>query len=190
MVHFVRFCYILCLVSVSAPFVLLLLDDATEPRCKLCRKKTMHSISRYSFQTTGEFDFNTFSFLSGCQTLLPVVLSFQYHNDLDPTRHRRPTAGAHMFAIARYVGNPMISLSYILWNISVSGKCALMVDMVGPCDDQNDDDQDSNPPRLGRAPLLPTPRIRQPSLTHLHRHGTDLRQLQQLPMPVFRLRRR
>ena len=71
----------------------------------------------------------------------------------------------------------------------MSGKCALMVDMVGPCDDQNDDDQDSNPPRLGRAPLLPTPRIRQPSLAHLHRHSTDLRQLQQLPMPVFRLRR-
>ena len=57
-------------------------------------EKTMHSISRYSFQTTGEFDFNTFSFLAGCQTLLPVVLTFQYHNDLDPTRHRRPTAGA------------------------------------------------------------------------------------------------
>ena len=31
-----------------------------------------------------------------------------------------------IFAIARWVGSPMSSLSYILWNISVSGKCALM----------------------------------------------------------------
>jgi hypothetical protein len=31
-----------------------------------------------------------------------------------------------IFAIARWVGNPMSSLSYILWNISVSGKCCLM----------------------------------------------------------------
>jgi hypothetical protein len=31
-----------------------------------------------------------------------------------------------MFAIARWVGSPMVSLSYILWNIAVSGKCAMM----------------------------------------------------------------
>lgn len=31
-----------------------------------------------------------------------------------------------MLAMARWVGNPMTSLSYIFWNISVSGKCALM----------------------------------------------------------------
>lgn len=35
-----------------------------------------------------------------------------------------------VLAIARWVGNPMTSLSYIFWNISVSGKCALMVDMA------------------------------------------------------------
>jgi hypothetical protein len=33
---------------------------------------------------------------------------------------------ATVLAIARWVGNPMTSLSYIFWNISVSGKCALM----------------------------------------------------------------
>ena len=31
-----------------------------------------------------------------------------------------------MLAICRWVGSPMASLSYILWNIKVSGKCALM----------------------------------------------------------------
>jgi hypothetical protein len=31
-----------------------------------------------------------------------------------------------MLALARWVGSPMSSLSYILWNISVTGKCALM----------------------------------------------------------------
>ncbi|KAE9968932.1 hypothetical protein EG327_010873 [Venturia inaequalis] len=35
-----------------------------------------------------------------------------------------------VLAIARWIGNPMTSLSYIFWNISVSGKCALMVDMA------------------------------------------------------------
>ncbi|KAF1815347.1 hypothetical protein P152DRAFT_446422 [Eremomyces bilateralis CBS 781.70] len=41
-----------------------------------------------------------------------------------------------MFALARWVGSPMASLSYILWNISVSGKCALMVDMSIPYDER------------------------------------------------------
>lgn len=40
-----------------------------------------------------------------------------------------------ILAIARWVGNPMSSLSYILWNISVSGKCALM-GKVSTCDYQ------------------------------------------------------
>jgi hypothetical protein len=31
-----------------------------------------------------------------------------------------------MYAIARWFGSPMCSLSYILWNISVTGKCAMM----------------------------------------------------------------
>ncbi|KAF2141988.1 uncharacterized protein K452DRAFT_24394 [Aplosporella prunicola CBS 121167] len=35
-----------------------------------------------------------------------------------------------VLAIARWVGSPMASLSYILWNMKVSGKCALMVDMA------------------------------------------------------------
>lgn len=31
-----------------------------------------------------------------------------------------------VLAIARWVGSPMASLAYILWNIKVSAKCALM----------------------------------------------------------------
>ncbi|KAF1919512.1 hypothetical protein BDU57DRAFT_469628 [Ampelomyces quisqualis] len=34
------------------------------------------------------------------------------------------------FAIARWVGSPVASLSYVLWNIKVSAKAALMVDMA------------------------------------------------------------
>ncbi|KAF2093584.1 hypothetical protein NA57DRAFT_47952, partial [Rhizodiscina lignyota] len=37
-----------------------------------------------------------------------------------------------MLAIVRWVGSPMASLSYILWNIKVTGTCALMVDMSVP----------------------------------------------------------
>ncbi|KAF2816347.1 uncharacterized protein BDZ99DRAFT_407064 [Mytilinidion resinicola] len=39
-----------------------------------------------------------------------------------------------MLAILRWLGSPMSSLSYILWNIKVSGKCALIVDMSVPYD--------------------------------------------------------
>lgn len=35
-----------------------------------------------------------------------------------------------IFSLARWVGSPMASLSYILWNIKVSGKCALLVDLA------------------------------------------------------------
>lgn len=35
-----------------------------------------------------------------------------------------------VLALCRWVGNPIAALSYILWNIKVTGKCALMVDMA------------------------------------------------------------
>jgi hypothetical protein len=34
--------------------------------------------------------------------------------------------------MCRYIGSPLASLSYILWNIKVTGKCALMLDMATP----------------------------------------------------------
>jgi len=40
-----------------------------------------------------------------------------------------------IFSMARWVGSPMASLSYILWNIKVSGKCALLVDLATPFDE-------------------------------------------------------
>lgn len=33
-------------------------------------------------------------------------------------------------AICRWVGSPIASLSYIFWNIKITGKCAIMVDMA------------------------------------------------------------
>ena len=35
-----------------------------------------------------------------------------------------------LFALARWIGSPMATLAYTLWNIKVTGKCALMVDMA------------------------------------------------------------
>ncbi|MCJ1335275.1 hypothetical protein MMC09_000543 [Bachmanniomyces sp. S44760] len=35
-----------------------------------------------------------------------------------------------IYALIRWMGSPIASLSYILWNIKVSAKCALMVDMA------------------------------------------------------------
>jgi hypothetical protein len=37
-----------------------------------------------------------------------------------------------LLAITRWVGSPIASISYVLWNINVSGKAALMVDMAVP----------------------------------------------------------
>ncbi|PVH95917.1 hypothetical protein DM02DRAFT_536337 [Periconia macrospinosa] len=39
-----------------------------------------------------------------------------------------------VLAITRWVGSPIASLSYVLWNIKVSAKAALMVDMSVPFD--------------------------------------------------------
>ena len=35
-----------------------------------------------------------------------------------------------LLALARWLGNPIAGMSYIFWNISVIGRCALMVDMA------------------------------------------------------------
>lgn len=42
----------------------------------------------------------------------------------------------HSFlALARWFGNPIASISYVLWNIKITGKCAMMVDMATPYDE-------------------------------------------------------
>lgn len=41
-------------------------------------------------------------------------------------------------AIARWVGSPVASISYVLWNIKVSAKAALMVDMAVKYDETPD----------------------------------------------------
>lgn len=43
-----------------------------------------------------------------------------------------------LLAIARWVGSPIASLSYVLWNIKVSAKAALMVDMAARYDETPD----------------------------------------------------
>ncbi|EMC96232.1 hypothetical protein BAUCODRAFT_69340 [Baudoinia panamericana UAMH 10762] len=48
-----------------------------------------------------------------------------------------------VWSLARWIGSPIASLSYILWNIKVSGKCALMADMAAPYD-SFDEDRRSN----------------------------------------------
>jgi len=35
-----------------------------------------------------------------------------------------------MYALCRWVGSPIASLSYVLWNVKVTSKCALLVDMA------------------------------------------------------------
>lgn len=38
-------------------------------------------------------------------------------------------------ALARWIGNPIASMSYVLWNIKITGKCAMMVDMATTYDE-------------------------------------------------------
>ena len=40
-----------------------------------------------------------------------------------------------LLALARWVGNPIGCISYILWNMKVTGKCAMMVDMATQYDE-------------------------------------------------------
>ncbi|KAL8765755.1 MAG: hypothetical protein Q9209_007262 [Squamulea sp. 1 TL-2023] len=44
-------------------------------------------------------------------------------------------AWATILLLARWIGSPIAVLSYILWNIKVTGKCALMVDMATKYDE-------------------------------------------------------
>lgn len=47
-----------------------------------------------------------------------------------------------LLAITRWVGSPITSLSYVLWNIKVSAKAALMVDMAVKFDETPDCETD------------------------------------------------
>ena len=40
-----------------------------------------------------------------------------------------------LYALVRWIGSPIASLSYIFWNIKVTGKCALILDMATAFDD-------------------------------------------------------
>ena len=40
-----------------------------------------------------------------------------------------------LLALARWIGNPIASISYVLWNIKVTGKCAMMVEMATKYDE-------------------------------------------------------
>jgi hypothetical protein len=46
-----------------------------------------------------------------------------------------------IFSLARWIGSPMASLSYILWNIKVSGKCALLVDLATKYEDKSNNNK-------------------------------------------------
>ena len=59
--------------------------------------------------------------------VLPVVGGLLLQAPFESNRFWRT-----FFAIIRWMGSPMSSLSYVLWNIKVTGKCALMVDMAIP----------------------------------------------------------
>ena len=37
-----------------------------------------------------------------------------------------------MLALARWIGNPIAAMSYVFWNILVTGRCAMILDMATP----------------------------------------------------------
>ncbi|PNS17833.1 hypothetical protein CAC42_10 [Sphaceloma murrayae] len=74
-------------------------------------------------------------------------------------------------AIARWVGSPIASLSYTLWNVRVLGRCASMVDMStlidGPDRDQTQDFNDM------RDSLFILGAMNQYIMTRFKREGND-----------------
>lgn len=67
--------------------------------------------------------------------VLPVIGGLLLQAPFESNRFWRT-----FFAVIRWMGSPMSSLSYVLWNIKVTGKCALMVDMAVPFDEVPDDE--------------------------------------------------
>lgn len=57
--------------------------------------------------------------------VLPVVGGLLLQAPFESNRFRRT-----FFALMRWLGSPISCLSYVLWNIKVLDKCALMVDMA------------------------------------------------------------
>ncbi len=47
-----------------------------------------------------------------------------------------------VLALCRWAGSPIAALSYIFWNIKVTGKCALMVDMAIRFDEYPEQDSE------------------------------------------------
>ena len=67
--------------------------------------------------------------------VLPVVGGLLLQAPFESNRSWRT-----FFALIRWIGSPMSSLSYVLWNIKVNGKCALMVDMAVPFEEVPSDE--------------------------------------------------
>ena len=42
----------------------------------------------------------------------------------------------------RWAGSPIASIAYVLWNIKVTGKCAMMIDMSVKYDEYPPEDSD------------------------------------------------
>jgi hypothetical protein len=59
--------------------------------------------------------------------VLPVIGGLLLQAPFESNRFWRT-----FFSLTRWMGSPMSSLSNIFWNIKVTGKCALMVDMAVP----------------------------------------------------------
>lgn len=73
----------------------------------------------------------TYSWIQASNTIttwvLPIVGGLLLQAPFESNRFWRT-----FFALMRWMGSPVSSLSYVLWNIKVTGKCALMVDMAVP----------------------------------------------------------
>ena len=85
--------------------------------------------------------FQTYEWIEASNTIttwvLPVIGGLLLQAPFESNRFWKT-----FYALVRWMGSPMSSLSYILWNIKVTGKCALMVDMAVPYD-HVPEDQDS-----------------------------------------------
>jgi hypothetical protein len=103
------------------PLIALLPNNSTQITREGCRQLCGEGAAYYEW-----------SEVSGTLTtwILPVVGTLlQAPFESNATRRT-------FLAIARWVGSPIASLSYVLWNIKVSAKAALMVDMAVKYDER------------------------------------------------------
>ncbi|CBX89954.1 hypothetical protein LEMA_P124440.1 [Plenodomus lingam JN3] len=120
--------------------------DLDECHSKFSANTSLHELWGWRGLTVGfAHNYSTLISREGCKAVCGTGTEYYSWNDVSSTittwilpvigtllqaPFESNAARRTLLAIARWVGSPIASLSYVLWNIKVSAKAAVMVDMA------------------------------------------------------------